>query len=139
MAIEFVNIWAVLVSAIVAFAIGAIWYSPLMFADVWMKLVGLTKKDMAEGQKKGYAHHYTVGFISQLAGAFTIAVVIAFVNPSTVWTGLAVGLLLWLGMIASSYVEAVLWEKKEWKHYFINTMYRLVTFLVISLILTVWP
>lgn len=139
MVVDFVNIWAVLVSAVVAFAIGALWYSPLMFADVWKKLIGLSKKDVEAEKKRGYAFHYTVGFISQVGLAFTIAVVMVFVNPSTVWTGLAVGLLLWLGMIASSFVDAVLWEKREWKHYFINTLYRLVTFLVISLLITVWP
>ena len=38
MAIPTINYIAVLVSAVIGMAIGALWYSPLLFGKIWMKL-----------------------------------------------------------------------------------------------------
>ena len=40
-----VNWLAVLVGAIAAYALGALWYSPKMFGKKWMKSVGLDEND----------------------------------------------------------------------------------------------
>lgn len=37
-----INFLAVLVSALASFAIGSLWYSPLLFGKAWQKAVGLT-------------------------------------------------------------------------------------------------
>ena len=38
------NIVAVLVSALLAFVIGGLWYSPILFAKAWMREAGLTEE-----------------------------------------------------------------------------------------------
>ena len=47
-----VNYLAVLVAAIVSMVIGGLWYSPLLFGNVWMKLSGITQKDVEKAKKK---------------------------------------------------------------------------------------
>ncbi len=37
-----INLWAVLVAAVVAFVVGALWYSPLLFARAYTKVRGMT-------------------------------------------------------------------------------------------------
>ena len=44
-----INYYVVLVSALAFFVIGAIWYSPVLFANSWLKELGITKEDMAKG------------------------------------------------------------------------------------------
>jgi hypothetical protein len=41
-----INIWAVLVAAIAFWALGALWYSPLLFSKRWQKEVGLKDEDI---------------------------------------------------------------------------------------------
>lgn len=42
-AFENLNLLAIIVAAASAFALGALWYSPLMFVEKWMKESGVTK------------------------------------------------------------------------------------------------
>jgi len=42
----FINIWAVLVSALAFWALGALWYSPLLFSKRWQKEVGFKEEDV---------------------------------------------------------------------------------------------
>ena len=57
-----VSLLRVLIAAVVAYVIGAFWYSPVLFGSKWMKFVGLTKKDMEKAQKEGMAKSYVMGF-----------------------------------------------------------------------------
>ena len=41
-----INIWAVLVSALAFWALGALWYSPVLFAKRWQKEVGFKEEDI---------------------------------------------------------------------------------------------
>src|SRR5216684_1584610 len=42
-----INFWAVLVSAIATMVIGFLWYSPMLFANPWMRLMGIDPTDQA--------------------------------------------------------------------------------------------
>ena len=42
------NVWAVLVCALATMVIGFVWYSPLLFANPWMKLMGYDPNDKAK-------------------------------------------------------------------------------------------
>jgi hypothetical protein len=46
------NFLAILVAAVAAFVLGALWYSPVLFAKQWMKAHGYTP-DKLEAMKKG--------------------------------------------------------------------------------------
>ena len=35
-----INIWAVLVSIVAMMVIGALWYSPVLFGNTWLRLIG---------------------------------------------------------------------------------------------------
>ena len=61
-----INYLAVLVSAIIGMIIGALWYSPLLFGKLWMKLSGMTEKQLNEAKKKGMGKMYLVAFIGVL-------------------------------------------------------------------------
>ena len=40
------NIWAVLACIICNMVIGALWYSPILFGNIWLKLVGKKPEDI---------------------------------------------------------------------------------------------
>ncbi|MCH7613214.1 MAG: DUF1761 domain-containing protein [Candidatus Marinimicrobia bacterium] len=44
---------AVLVSAVIFFIIGGLWYSPVMFAKPWMNAIGFSDEQLKEMKEKG--------------------------------------------------------------------------------------
>ena len=68
-----INVLAVIVAAVVAFLIGGLWYSPMLFANHWMKANGYTEDDVKEMQK-GAARAYATSILCHLLIALAIAV-----------------------------------------------------------------
>ena len=85
-----INHWAVLVSALILWFLGAAWYSPALFAKPWMAALGITPDP---SQKKGLIP----GMIASFVGDFILAFVL---EPISVEMGVFVALLL----IPASYV-----------------------------------
>jgi hypothetical protein len=50
MAYPYINVWAVLVSALAFWALGALWYSPVLFSKRWQKEVGFKEEDITKSK-----------------------------------------------------------------------------------------
>lgn len=115
-----INYTLVLVAAFVQFVLGAVWYSPLMFGKIWMKIMGadgLSKEELAQSEKE-MRPFYALQFVLTLVTTFCLAYVLEFgkmadanysVYGAAFWT--------WLGFIATTQVSAVIWgstKKKYW-------------------------
>lgn len=133
-----VNWVAILASAVAYMAIGALWYGPV-FAKPWMKLVGVTKKDIERSMKgSGMAKAYITAFITALVTAYVTNVLVVMLNVTDVGSGISLGVMLWLGYVAATYATQVLFEFKPFKLYLINVGYYLVTLVITAVILTIW-
>jgi len=130
-----VNLIAVLVSAIAAQIIGAMWYSPVLFGKAWMKLVGYTKKDLDAAKKKGMGKSYLFSFIGAFLMAEVFAYAFAYADGSTSVDGIILGFWLWLGLIMPVNLSPVLWTNSSMKLFYIETGYYLVTIMVIGIII----
>ena len=85
-----VNWLAVIVGAVVAYALGALWYSQAMFGTVWMKGAGLSEKD-AKGSM-------AMPMIAQAVGTFGLAWVIG-ITETTNALGLAILIALTIAVL----------------------------------------
>lgn len=130
-----VNFPAVLVAALAAMVIGAFWYSPLLFAKQWMKLMDMSAKDIQAAQRSA-GLSYLLGFITLFITAWVLAFFLLTI-PS-VGTAIFVSLLAWLGFVAMQGVGGVLWENKKWGFFFLNSAYQIVYFVVMAIILYYW-
>lgn len=130
-----INYWAVLIAGAVHFAIGAFWYSPALFGKIWMKGAGKTEADM---KGHGAGKYYFIGFLSTLVLVWVLAVTLKISGTNTLSTALQGGFWLWLGFVAMTQLGSVLWEKKPFSFYLVNTLYYLVGILVASWILFIW-
>jgi len=133
-----INYWAVLVAAIAGMAIGALWYSPMVFGKAWMTMNKLTMKDMEEAKKRGMTKVYILAFVGHLVMAYVLAHFIGYVESTTVVLGLQLAFWLWLGFIATVFLNTVLWEGKPVKLYLLNVLHYLVVIGVMSSILAAW-
>jgi hypothetical protein len=68
------NHWAVLVSALILWFLGACWYSPVLFAKPWMAALGIVpghaKKGLATGMISSFIGDLFVAFAAGKSGCF---------------------------------------------------------------------
>ena len=134
-----VNLWAVLVSSIVSMGIGMWWFGKSGFGKQWMKLNKITIKEMKEMQKKGMAGTMIMGFITVLVMAYVLAIFIKYSGATTFTAGMKTGFWLWLGLLATTQLGMVLWDRKPFKLYLIHTIHYLVVLALSGGILAIWP
>jgi hypothetical protein len=132
-----INLLAVLVAGIANMAIGFAWYSPLLFGNQWMKLMGLTKLSMKAAQKK-MGPMYGLSFIATLVTGYVLSILVNSVGALTLVEGLQLSALVWLGFTTTVQLTDLIFGGKSFKLYAINTGYQLVSLLVMGAIVTVW-
>lgn len=125
-------ILAIVVAAIVSFAVGALWYGPV-FGRYWMGLMGFTPESM-RAMKMTPARAMTLGFISQLVFAYVLAQFVGFVGVD-VWGAATLAFWIWLGFYATTTLGGYLWEGKSFKLVAFNTAYQFVGLLVTAAVL----
>ena len=135
-----VNLLAVLVCAIATMVVGFLWYSPALFANPWMKLMGYDPNDKAKiaEMQKSAGPSYGMSFIASLLAAFVLGKLIAVAGFSTAIDGLKIGLVVWLGFVTTVQLTNALFSRQPNKLYLINTGYQLVCYVVMGAILGAW-
>lgn len=136
------NFLHVLVAAIVIFALGGLWYSPILFAKRWIALQGRTEEQMrAEAAAANMPLMYISAFITSLLIALALGTLIAHLsagNPMGAAHGALFGFLCWLGFAASTSYATAIFSGKPKQLWFIDSMYNLVSFVLAGIILAVW-
>ncbi|MBP6858227.1 MAG: DUF1761 domain-containing protein [Candidatus Pacebacteria bacterium] len=135
---ETVSIWPVLVASIAAFAIGAVWYSPLLFGKEWMALIGATPKDIAEAKAKGMAKSYVAQLVITLVTFIVMHFAISTIGATTALDGAFVALVAWIGFAVPHAVSGMLWEKKSLKYALITSISTLLCWIVGGAIIAGW-
>jgi len=133
-----VNALAVLVAAVIQFAIGSLWYSNILFGNAWMRYLGIDKKKLNSAQKKSMTGSYILVFVGALVLNFVLAYIVKYMTASTFEQGMVAGLMVWIGFILTSMLGMTLWEGKSYKLYLINVFYYLVSLLITGGLLASW-
>jgi Protein of unknown function (DUF1761) len=127
------NFAAILVAALMSFAIGGLWYSPLLFARAWMTEAGLTEqqtKDAPMGRIFGLAA------VASLVMAFNLA---AFIGPkASLGFGLFAGAAAAIGWVAMSLGVIYLFEQRSLKLWLINSGYQVIAYTLMGGLIGVW-
>lgn len=118
---------AIVIAAILNMAIGFAWYSKWMFGTQWMKLC-----DMKEKRAKANKGVILWACVVSLVIAFFLDYFERQLGITTVSDGMYFGFCIWLGFVATTQIASVLWCKKPWKLFAINTGCKLLSFLVMS-------
>ena len=128
-----INWLAVIVSTISAFALGGLWYSKVLFGNIWMHEVGLTEEAV---NSANMPKTFGGTFILQLIAATALAVAIG--AESSWLTGLCAGLLIGVFWIATAYGITYLFEQRSLRLFLINAGYYVILFGVMGTIIGAW-
>ena len=116
---------AILVSAFVAAALGAAWYSPLLFARPWMDALGKTPEQLGP---QGPALAGSV--FSCLVAATAVELLVVATGATSLAAGVGLGAVLGIGIVAMTMLSDSLFSGWGWRLYTIQMGYR-ATYLVL--------
>ena len=118
-----------LISALSAFLLGGLWYSPLMFGKVWQREVGLSNEQLAAANRlKIFGGSFILCLIAAIAFSMVITPEASFFMAFH--SGVGIGL-FW---IATSFGVNYLFEQKSLKLWLINAGYHSLQFTLYGLI-----
>jgi hypothetical protein len=132
-ALSEINWMSVIVAAILAFAIGGLWYSPLLFSKIWQKELKLKEEDL---KKANMALIFGTTFILNLIGAAVLDLFIR--TESTLISGVFSGLLVSVAWISTSLGINYLFSQKSLKLFLIDAGYFVTFFIVMGAVLGAW-
>ena len=129
------NLLAVLVCAVILWVLGAVWYSPALFAKPWMAALGITPDP---SKKKGLLAGMVASFVGDFILAFVLDHLIVWSNAGRVRGGAFVGFIVWLGFFAAPNLPQGIYENRPFKLFAINNGYWLVGLMIVGILLAVW-
>ncbi|MBX3036475.1 MAG: DUF1761 domain-containing protein [Anaerolineales bacterium] len=130
----YINHLAVFVCAILNLALGALWYSPVLFYKGWLAETKLTEEQLA---KQNPAQTYGLAFLFSIIISYNLAFFLGDSATDAVW-GATAGFLAGFGWSTLIFAIIALFEQKSWKYIFINGGFITVYFRLIGFILGVW-
>lgn len=128
-----INLLAVLVATLAGFALGGLWYSPILFARRWAQESGLSDEQL-RGANMGRT--FGLAALATLMMAFNLA---AFIGPQgTLAFGAFAGLAAGLGWVAMSLAVIYLFEQRSLALWLINSGYQVVAYALMGAIIGAW-
>ncbi|MEO8558192.1 MAG: DUF1761 domain-containing protein [Rhodospirillales bacterium] len=137
MTLHMINWLAVVAAAVATFVIGALWYSPALFAKQWQVAHGYSA-DKLQAMKKTMPQAFMGSFVCYLFIAAALAALMVWTGRVGLVDGLKLAFLCWAGFAATLGLTANLYSDNSRMVFVIDAAYQLVFFLVMGAILGVW-
>lgn len=126
--------WSQIVAALAMFGLGALWYSPKMFAKPWMELTGLKDKEMRSTAKTKMAMMYSGALFASFVAASALKMVMLAMNAQTLFSGIVVGLMVGLAFVFTSFSTAYGFSGRPRKLLLIDAGYQVAGFVLMGAI-----
>lgn len=133
-----INWLAVLAAAAATMVLGALWYSPLLFGNLWIKAHGFTKERIDRMKEGGMGKAYGFSFVAYLVMVTVLSILIEVSRLTTAFGGACIGWLCWLGFAATIGLTSHLFSERKLSAYLIDVGYQLVYLVVMGAILGAW-
>lgn len=128
-----INWLSVIVATLATFAIGGLWYSPLLVGKAWQTELKLSKEDIrAASMPLIFGLTFVLNFISAV-------VLDMFIGRSgNTMNGLFAGLMVGVAWVTTSLGTNYLFSRKSLKLFLIDATYFIIYFAVMGIILGAW-
>jgi hypothetical protein len=128
-----VNWPSVLVATVAAFIVGSLWYSPLLFANAWVRELGLSQEKI---KNANMAVIFGCAFLLNLVSAAALDVILG--PESDPVSGLIGGLVVGVAFIAAALGVNYLFARKSLRLFLIDAGYFVAFFAVMGALLGAW-
>ena len=129
------NYLAILVSALVYFAMQAVWFT--VFMSEWLAGIGKTAEQLhQEGASVVLA--YLIAFVGALVMAAAISWFTQVTGKQTIIRGVLVGIVAWVGFVLTTWSAEYAFEEKGMRILVVNTGISLIGMVVMGAIQGAW-
>lgn len=137
------NYLAVFVAALANFFIGALWFSPVLFAKPWMKEVFNTTDQKEIKKNTNMALTMGMAFVMTLMTAFGLALLVSLPDDSIMleqrlYWGLGVAAIISVLIVSANTYKHYQFEQRTFKLALINGAHDIVCFMTMAVILVYW-
>jgi Protein of unknown function (DUF1761) len=132
------NWLAVIVGALIYFALGALWYSPVFLGKPWQRATGLEQADMEGGPGPAI---YVAPLLGYLISAIATGMIAKATGASTFGDGIVLGLVVGIGYSTVITAITAVFSPKlpaPFTWFWITASYNLVGLLIVGVLVSVW-
>jgi len=128
-----INLLAVLGCGVASMVLGALWYSPALFARSWQKHAGVSDQAITSSNLPLV---YGLAFVLSLLAAYVLAM---FIGPEmSLGAATAAGAAAGVAWVSASFGINYLFERKSLTLWLINGGYHALQFTLFGLIIGAW-
>lgn len=124
------NYLAILLAAAAKFVIGGIWFSPILFGDLWLKETGLKKEELGRPRDA-----LLTGLIICILVSFSFAILLQMLALD-LRSAMAVGVIIAIGITAAQIGLSFPFEGRSLKLFLIYATQCVAEFIAVVLILS---
>ncbi len=128
-----VKILGILIAMVAHQILGALWYSPLLFSNAWIKSIGKTPDDFKN--QKGFATSFILSSLGGLVIACALGYLLYVFKVEQLWQAILLGIFLNIGFVISNSLVHAPFESKSFSLMLISRGFDLVTYTVMSIVL----
>jgi hypothetical protein len=132
------NWLAVIVAGVIYFALGALWYSNVLFARPWQRAIGW---DATQQPPQQNPLTYVVPGLAYIVMAVATGMIAKATGTDTFGEGIVLGLIIGVGYAAASSLVAAFFTPNSPQPmvlFAITGAYNLIGFLIMAVIVSVW-
>lgn len=133
-----VNYWAVFTAGLVAFVLGGLWYSPALFENSWMAANGYSPQQVQSTLSGLVPFGFAGALVTYIVMALVFALLAAALGINNAVNCVMLGVVLWLGFVASSGFTVNLFSPRTLTAWMIDAGFQLVAVVVIATVIGVW-
>ncbi|MFT3712962.1 MAG: DUF1761 domain-containing protein [Archangium sp.] len=119
-------------ASLLTFALGGLWYSPVLFGRAWQRLVGVSDEKL----KEHVARTFVGAFICALIAATNLAFFLG--KDATLAFGLGAGAATGVGWVATSLTTTYLFERRPLALIAIDAGFHAVSLTMMGTLLGAW-
>jgi small-conductance mechanosensitive channel len=116
-------------------ALGMLWYSPVLFGNIWLKLVDKKVEDISQNDAN---KSMGLAIIPAIVSSFGLALLISLIGAVTVLDAIIAGSLASIAFSGMSALNLVFFEDRSFKLTLLHFGYNFVSFLICAVVLTLW-
>ena len=129
------NWLAVVAVTLLAYGVGAVWYTPALFGKAWMKSIGLKESD---GKKANMTKAILLTLVGTFVTASAMGVLVQVLDLTSLWQGATFGILVAVAFLATNKVMQAQFELRPLSYNVITSAADVVTLGLMGAILAVW-
>jgi ABC-type thiamin/hydroxymethylpyrimidine transport system permease subunit len=130
MTLDYTNLnWvAIVVAAVVTIVFGFIYYLPQVLGRRWAAAAGIDLAAMSQVSPLAYA----TWIVQALVVAYVLDVLMKALGVSAIGDGLILAFIIWLGFMAVTALDSVIYERRSWEYWLLGQAFRLISLMLMG-------